>query len=84
MLGRMIGVIVGLAIAALGVACLFHPAAIQAYVIRSQSNTRVWQLNPFADWMQRPSYRAYLRFIGVFLLLFAVLVIIGVLGILQR
>lgn len=80
----MIGLLVGLAITALGVACLLRPAAIQAYVIRTQSNTRVWQVNPFAGWMQRPSYRAYLRFMGVFMLLFAVLVIMGVLGILQR
>ncbi len=80
----MIGLLVGLAIAALGVACLLRPAATQAYVIRTQSNTRVWQLNPFAGWMQRPSYRAYLRFMGVFMLLFAVLLIMGVLGIFQR
>jgi hypothetical protein len=80
----MIGLFVGLAIAALGVACLLRPAAIQAYVIRTQSHTRVWQLNPFAGWMQRPSYRAYLRFMGLVMLLFAALVIMGVLGILQR
>ena len=80
----MIGFVVGLAIAALGVACLLRPAAIQAYVIRTQSNTRVWQLNPFADGMQRPSYRAFLRFMGLFMLLFAALTIMGVFGIVQR
>jgi hypothetical protein len=78
-LGKMIGVAVGLSIAALGVACLLRPAAIQDYVIRSQCKTWIWRINPFADWMRRPSYRAYLRFMGIFILLFAAIVIVGAL-----
>lgn len=78
-LGRIIQVAVGLSIAALGAACLLRPAAIQDYLIRSQSETWMWRINPFSDWMQRPSYRAYLRFMGIFILLFAVIVIVGVL-----
>jgi len=83
-LNRIVGIFVGLLVAALGVACLVRPAAIQAYVIRTQSNTRLWQINPFSGWMQRPSYRAYLRFMGIVIVLFAALIIMGVVGILQR
>lgn len=83
MLNRIGGVTVGLLVAALGVACVLRPAAIQDYVIRTQSNTRLWQINPFSGWMQRPSYRVYLRFMGIFMLLFAALLILGVLGILR-
>ena len=81
---QMIGVSLGVAIAALGVGCLLRPAAIQEYVIRSQSTTWVWRINPFAAWMQRPSYRAYLRFMGLFMLMFGALVIMGTVGLLQR
>ena len=78
MLGTVIGISVGLAIAALGVGCVLRPAAIQGFVVRTQPN------NPFAGWMQRPSYRAYLRFMGLVIVTFGALVVMGAAGILQR
>ena len=77
---KMFGVAVAVAIAALGVGCLLRPAAIQDYVIRSQSKTWVWRINPFVDWMQRPSYCVYLRFMGLVFLVFAAFVMIAVFG----
>jgi hypothetical protein len=68
----------GLAIAALGVGCILRPTAIQGYVVRTQPN------NPFVGWMQRPSYRAYLRFMGLVIVTFGALVVMLVAGILQR
>jgi len=79
-----VGVGLGLAIAVAGIGCLLRPSAIQAYVIRSQSNTWAWRINPFSGWMQRPSYRVYLRFMGLVMLLFGALIILGASGVLQR
>ena len=75
---RAIAVFVAVAVAALGLSCIVRPAAIQSYVLRSQSN-RAWKINPFAERIQKSSYRTYLRVMGVVLLLWAALVAVAAL-----
>lgn len=74
---RIIAVIVAIGIAALGVGCILRPATIQGYVLRTQSDSWAWRINPFADWMKQPDYRRYLRIMGVFMLLFAAIMIVA-------
>lgn len=69
---------VAFALAAIGVFCFVRPNVLQAYVLRSQSNSWAWKVNPFRNWMQRPSYLVYLRFMGLFAFLFAVAVAFAV------
>jgi hypothetical protein len=67
--------------AALGLACLLHPAAIQAHVIRVQFDRSVWGNSPFADWftdwINQPRFCNFVRLMGVLVLLFAALGIIA-------
>lgn len=70
-MARALSIIVVLAVATFAGMCLLRPATILAYVMRTQSNRWAWRLNPFRDWMTRPSYRTHLRFMGVFVLLWA-------------
>ena len=79
MLGTLIGIAVGLAITVFGVACILRPAVIQGYALRIQPRN-----NPFSGWVQRPSYRTYLCFMGLVCVAFGALVVMSVLGILQR
>jgi sterol desaturase/sphingolipid hydroxylase (fatty acid hydroxylase superfamily) len=72
-IARAISVVVAFAVAGLGGFCLFRPNAVQDYVLRTQSSSPAWKINPFRNWMQRPSYVTFLRFMGVFMLLFACL-----------
>jgi hypothetical protein len=67
------------AVAALGFLLVAYPERVQQYVLRTQSDSWAWKVNPFRDWMRRPSYRTYLRFMGFFALLWAALVIAAVL-----
>jgi len=76
-MGRMMAVVAAIALAVVAVACLIWPAAIQNYILRTQSGSWTRRLNPFADWMKRPSYRAYLRFMGIFMLLFDAILIVA-------
>jgi hypothetical protein len=68
---RAISVVVALAVAACGGFCLVRPIVVQSYVLGIQSNSWAWKVNPFRHWMQRPSYITFLRFMGLFILLFA-------------
>jgi hypothetical protein len=51
--------------------CLVNPAMIQRMALQNRSNRWTSRINPFWGWMQRPSYRVYLRFMGIFMFLFA-------------
>jgi hypothetical protein len=70
---RVLLIIVVLILAAVGFIGILYPAALQSYVLRTQSDTWAWRLNPFRDRMKRPSYRTYLRFMSIFVLVFALL-----------
>lgn len=72
----------GLTIAALGLGCLLRPAAVQDLAVRMNKRSRF--RNPFIGWIQRPSFRAYLRLMGLGVIIFGALVIMGATRILQR
>jgi hypothetical protein len=56
-----------------GLRCVLNPAAVQSYVLRAQSNRWACKINPFSHWMKTPSYRSFLRFMGLVFVVFAAL-----------
>jgi hypothetical protein len=61
--------------AAFGVSLLLYPARFRDYALRYESNSWAWRVNPFGEWIKRPSYITFLRFMGVFVLFFAAILI---------
>jgi hypothetical protein len=74
-MNRLLPIVGALGVAVVGICLLLYPAKIQEYVFRCESYGWAWRINPFKEWMKGPSYLTYLRFMGVFLLLFAALLI---------
>jgi hypothetical protein len=74
-MNRLSPIVGALGVAVVGVCFLLYPAKIRDYGVRWESNSWAWRINPFKEWMKRPSYLTYLRFMGVFYLLFAAVVI---------
>ena len=49
-----------------GLACLFFPKKIQGYAISVYENGKgLAKINPFINWIRRPSYLISLRIIGI-------------------
>jgi hypothetical protein len=74
-MNRLSPIVGALGVAVVGICLLLYPAKIQEYVFRCESDNWAWRINPFKEWMKTPSYLTHLRFMGVFLLLFAALLI---------
>jgi hypothetical protein len=74
-MNRLLPIVGALGIAVVGICLLLYPANIQEYILRCESNSWAWQINPFKERMKKPSYLTYLRFMGVLVLLFAAVVI---------
>lgn len=78
MIARVLLIVIVAAVASFGFICLIRPAKIQSCVLRMQRDNWAWRLNPFRERMKRESYLIYLRWMGVFLLLWAFVAVAGV------